>query len=107
MNSPHLSFFWLLHEKTTGGNFWNLTGTKSVLKKSKYPLQKFQLEASETGHGKPMDNMAVSAAIFLIQSMEYPENVSLIVKICLHFHRFSFFPPVLTFCQQLLYVSFY
>lgn len=50
--------------------------------------------------------MAVAAAIFLIQSMEYPENVSLIVKICLHFHVF-FFSPDLTFCQQLLYVSFY
>lgn len=76
------------------------------LKSPNTHFKKLQLEASETGHGKPMDNMAVAAAIFLIQSMEYPENVSLIVKICLHLHMFSFSPD-LTFCQQLLYVSFY
>lgn len=50
--------------------------------------------------------MAVAAAIFLIRSMEYPENVSLIVKICLHFHVFFFprfnFLSAASLCQFLL-----
>lgn len=57
-------------------------------------FKKFQLEASETRHSKPTDNIAVAAAIFHIQSME-TENVKEFdcKKFVYTFTGFLFFSP--------------